>query len=142
MTKNFTLAELTYSATAALKGIDNTPPPETLPALKFTAEGLERVREALGNVRIRITSGYRSPKLNELVGGAPTSQHVKGEACDFVAKNYGAPKDIVAFLAPKVTELGIDQLICEGEWVHISFTPAPRNVVLTYKNGKFHKGIV
>ena len=29
-----------------------------------------------------IMSGYRSEELNRLVGGAPSSQHMKGEAVD------------------------------------------------------------
>jgi len=39
------------------------------------------LRDALGHP-IRVTSGYRHPSINKLVGGSPTSQHVVGEALD------------------------------------------------------------
>jgi uncharacterized protein YcbK (DUF882 family) len=31
-----------------------------------------------------ITSGYRSKKLNEAIGGSSTSQHMKGQAADLI----------------------------------------------------------
>lgn len=31
---------------------------------------------------MKVLSGYRSPALNEAVGGSPTSQHMKAEASD------------------------------------------------------------
>ena len=48
LTQHFTLAELTASGTAQRLGLDNTPPPEVLPALTNTAEMLERIRSTLG----------------------------------------------------------------------------------------------
>ena len=42
---------------------------------------LDPVRERFGVTTI--TSGYRTEEHNREVGGAPSSQHVFGEACDF-----------------------------------------------------------
>lgn len=49
------------------------------------------VRLALHHIRhkfgpVTITSAYRNPDYNKIVGGSPTSQHLHGEACDFVVK--------------------------------------------------------
>lgn len=141
MTQNFSLFEFTHSLTATQKKIDNTPPEFVRGSLQFTAEGMERIKTSLGGKPVRITSGYRSPELNQAIGGSRTSQHLKGEACDFVCPSFGTPKKIVEHLAPLVRELGIDQIIAEGSWVHVSFTKTPRHQVLSYVGGKFVKGV-
>jgi uncharacterized protein YcbK (DUF882 family) len=43
---------------------------------------LNHVRDRFGAVMI--TSGYRSAEHNARVGGSPTSQHITGEAVDFI----------------------------------------------------------
>jgi uncharacterized protein YcbK (DUF882 family) len=57
---------------------------------------LETLRTDLGAVdepvAVVITSGYRCPKHNKNVGGAPNSQHVQGIAADIrVVKKSGRP---------------------------------------------------
>lgn len=42
---------------------------------------LEKIRGILGKPLV-ITSGYRCPTINQQVGGAPNSYHVKGMAAD------------------------------------------------------------
>lgn len=45
------------------------------------------------NAPLFITSGYRTPELNKRIGGRKLSQHMFGEACDFIAKdNWLLPK--------------------------------------------------
>lgn len=53
---------------------------------KLCEEVLEPVR-AHFKQPIVIHSGWRSAARNKKVGGVPTSQHVTGEACDFVVLN-------------------------------------------------------
>jgi len=53
------------------------------------AELLERVRAALGNKPVTVTSGYRPPARNAAAGGASTSQHLDGSAADFKVAGYG-----------------------------------------------------
>ncbi len=142
LSPNFSLAELTFSTTAVFEKIDNTPPPEVIERLKLTAVGLERIREALGGRAMRVTSGYRCEALNAKVKGVATSQHVRGEAADFICPAFGTPKQIVFALSHAVQELGIDQIIAEGTWVHVSFTPKPRGHVLTKVGNGFVKGVV
>ena len=123
LTQHFTLAELTKSSTAERLGLDNTPPPEVLPALTSTAEMLERIRSTLG-VPVTVTSGYRAWAVNKAVGGVTTSDHAQGRAADIVAPRYGTPLQIARALAPLVDVLGIGQLIFERfgstSWVLVS----------------------
>lgn len=131
LSPHFTLAEFTTSQTAARRGIDNEAPLELYPALKQTALGLEAVRAHLGDVPLTITSGFRSLELNRAVGSQDSSQHVLGEAADFICPCFGAPADVAAAL--RDSGVGYDQLILEfGQWVHISFAAQrkPRHMAL------------
>ena len=122
LSDNFTLEELTASQTARRLGLDNTPPPEVIENLTYTANKLEKVRELLGNNAIHISSGYRSPAVNKAVGSkSKKSQHLSGEAVDFTCPKFGTPRQIVE--AIKNSNITYDQVIYEfDEWVHISFT--------------------
>lgn len=142
LSENFSLEEFCFSLTANEKKIANVATPEIIESLKFTAAGLERIRKALGDRPIRVTSAFRCEELNRAVGGVKTSQHVRGEAADFVCPAFGTPKEIVFALSHALPELGIDQIICEGTWVHVSFTKNPRHVVLTLTKKGFVKGAV
>lgn len=129
LSPNFSLSELIYSETAERNAIDNTPPPEIVENLKRLAAGLEAVRALLGTP-LDISSGYRCPALNEMVGGSGTSQHVQGLAVDFDCRDFGTPLEI----AHAIERSGIqfDQCILEyGRWVHLSFSDEPRRRMLT-----------
>lgn len=143
VTEHFTLRELITSQEAKRRGLDNYPPQDIMLTLKFTAAGMERIRAFLGSHPITITSGYRSPDVNKAVGGVDNSQHCKGEAIDFICPKAGGPRDIVRKLSGNMRTLGIDQLILEGMWVHVSFTATPRYQIYTLVGaGKYKKGIV
>jgi len=117
---HFTIDELTFSETAARKGIDNTPSDDVLDNLYKTAMEMENVRKLLGNNFIHISSGFRCVELNTLIGSKKTSSHVRGLACDFTARGYGNPNDIVSAIVN--SDINYDQLILEYDsWVHISF---------------------
>jgi zinc D-Ala-D-Ala carboxypeptidase len=146
MTPNFSLAELTASPTARAKRIDNTPPSEVLPALQRTAEGLEKIRSKI-NAPVRTTSCYRSPMLNKIVGGSAQSQHLKGEAADIIAPQFGTAYDLAVIIAKNMIELGVDQVIREknskgAEWVHVSFAEKPRHMALSLTDKGWVSGIV
>jgi zinc D-Ala-D-Ala carboxypeptidase len=93
LTPNFALAELTASQAAARAGISNTPAAAHLANLERLAGQLELVREALGGRPMLISSGYRSPKVNALVGGSASSAHTKGLAADFTCPAFGPPRE-------------------------------------------------
>lgn len=132
ITSHFRLSEFTRSEYAIRHGIDNTPPADVLTRLLVSADGLERVRVVLG-VPIYIQGGYRSGTVNAGIGGARNSQHCLGEAVDFVAPTYGDPQAICQAIIDHEDWIDFDQLINEGNWVHISFTShgKPRKQVLT-----------
>jgi hypothetical protein len=124
LSKNFTLEEFTKSDTATKKGIDNTPQGVHMENLKNLVEKVvQPVREHYGKP-VKVNSGYRGAKLNEAVGGAATSQHCNGEACDIEVP--GIPNaDLAAYIRDN---LPFDQLILEfytpgipdSGWVHVS----------------------
>ncbi len=140
-TDHFNEQEFIKSQTAENLGIDNTPSPEILAQLHKTMASMEVIRMFLG-FPIMVHSGYRSPALNHSVGGAPDSQHMKGEACDFTCPEFGRPIHVASALISQMKPFGIDQMIMEGNWVHVSFTSNPRNVILSYRNKIYIKGIV
>ena len=131
--KYFTLEELTKSDTALSYSIDNTPPERFVPNLHRLMDYLDRVRETYGKP-IRVSSGYRSPHLNALVGGSSSSQHKQGLAADLVVPDLEHLMAVIRKLG------GFDQLIDErpkgrGRWVHVSIAPEggkPRGKVMRY----------
>ena len=120
--KYFTFAELTASATAKRKGIDNTPDSRVTAKLTaLVANILDPLREAYGKP-IVVTSGYRCPKLNKTVGGAAKSQHITGEAADIRALSDKPSDNKKLFDLIIKLNLPFDQLIDEYgyNWVHVS----------------------
>jgi hypothetical protein len=134
LTDHFTLAELCHSQTADRLGLDNTPPPDVIKRLTATAHGLEMIR-ALVQCPITISSGYRSPRVNAAVHGAPSSQHMTGMAADITAPGLGRPKDLMDAILHARIHIPFDQCILEfagqgGGWVHVSFADKPRGQAL------------
>ena len=122
LTKNFTLDEMCRSTVARKKGIHNSPSVTAIKNLKALCENvLQPLRDRLGKP-IVINSGYRSPLLNRLIGGANGSQHVKGEAADIRCESMAYAKEIVLII---MEHLVFDQLILETKgkavWVHVSY---------------------
>lgn len=118
--KHFTIGELCASSTADARGIKNTPMLQETGNLKALADNvLDPLREWYGKP-IYVNSGYRCPQLNRMVGGKPTSQHLKGEAADITAGSKEENRKLFAYIRANLT---FDQLIDEKDfsWVHVSF---------------------
>lgn len=120
LSAHFTLAELIRSQTAIRNGINNTPDDRTIQELRrLCATVLEPVRELL-DVPLQISSGYRCPRLNALVGStAKHSAHLDGRAADFVPMGMDLREAFDAIRS--APGLPIDQIIIEcGEWIHVA----------------------
>ncbi|WEK29447.1 MAG: D-Ala-D-Ala carboxypeptidase family metallohydrolase [Candidatus Pseudomonas phytovorans] len=133
ITPHFTLDEMTVSQLAARDGFDNTPSPEARANLQLLCGALEQVR-ALFDAPIIVSSGYRSERVNRLIGGAPKSQHVQGLAADFTVIEV-SPRETVRRISNSAVPF--DQLILEFDnWVHLSVSRgSPRRQVLTIRKG-------
>lgn len=116
---NFKISELIHSDTAVLYRINNMPDINSLDnMLNLIVYCLQPIRDKLKKP-MKITSGYRCYELNKKVGGQLTSQHLKGQAIDFVVDGM-TPSQIVSFIKDNGFEY--DQLINEyDKWVHISY---------------------
>ena len=124
----FTWAELTASTAASRLGLVNQPTPAAQQAMALlVGRVLDPLRAGLGRP-VRVTSGYRSPAVNQAVKGARSSQHMLGEAADIKVDGVSA-----IALATAVLRLGLpfDQLIwydpARGGHVHVSFTARRAN---------------
>ena len=130
LTTNFTLEELCESEIATANGIKNTPNKVQEAALRKLCENiLQPLRDYLGE-EVKSSSGFRCAKLNELAGGEPTSQHLKGEADDIKTAQMRK-----AFLHIQ-NNLPFDQLIwengndCKPQWIHVSYSSRNRRQIL------------
>jgi zinc D-Ala-D-Ala carboxypeptidase len=132
LTEHFELEEFTASDTADGCGIDNTPPQAVIDELTKTATLLEAVRTLLGQP-VFITSGYRCEALNTEIGGVEDSQHLTGQAADFIVPDFGNARQVYDAIAAAQPPIAFDQLICEyDEWVHISQSETPRGQLIVY----------
>jgi len=132
ISNNFKMAEFGVSATASAKGISNVIPEYVKPAIRsLVLDLLQPICDATGWHDL-INSGYRSPEVNKLVGGVPTSQHLKGEAADnmFYKKVNGktvyiAPIEVLRAVVS--SGLDFDQMIAYNGFVHLSYTTTRAN---------------
>ena len=125
LSTHFSLSELTKSATATRKGINNTPTGAEIENLILVCtEILEPVRGEYG-VPFVPNSGFRCIDLNREIGSSDASQHVTGKAVDFEVPGH----DNKAVARWVLKNCDFDQLILEfykegdpaSGWVHCSY---------------------
>ena len=128
LSKYFTLEEATFSQTATRFCIANEPSIQQLQNIESAALQLDEVRDLL-RAPVIPSSWLRSLQLNAKVGGAFDSAHLTGAAIDFGAPRFGTSLDICNYILR--SSVKYDQLIQEGNWVHISFDSRYRMIPLT-----------
>ena len=122
MAKYFTIDEMVRSAEATKRNIRNIPSHDVLRKLHALMDNCLDPIRALWGKPIGVNSGYRSPELNRVVGGKPTSQHQKGEAADITTGSVEGNRKLFELILASGIEF--DQLIDESnyKWLHVSYT--------------------
>lgn len=106
----------------------NTPSAAELEWMRFLCRFvLDPLRKFLDEPII-ITSGFRCPRLNNLVGGVPASQHTMGQAADLRINSDEMAAKTFYHLKYNVF---VDQALYEKNsqgtrWIHVSTAAAPR----------------
>lgn len=131
--KYFKLSEFIHSDTAINRKFENIPDWNGINKLNILAQYLDIYRAELGEA-IHISSGYRCPLLNVIVGGSATSHHCKCEAVDLQIGNRTKmdAQRLFNFIKTFNTEhnIDIDQCFIEYKsngtyWVHLGFNFEP-----------------
>lgn len=131
----FTLSELTKSSTATRYKINNIPNKEQEQNLIALVENiLDPLRKVFGRPII-VTSGFRSKRLNDIIGGSKTSQHMTGQAVDIRTVKDTKEENKKLFQLIQKLDLPFDQLIDENDydWIHVSYSPNNRKQILHLK---------
>jgi uncharacterized protein YcbK (DUF882 family) len=119
-----------FEMTATSRKVENTPTVEAIVNLcRLCNEVLEPARKIYGRPII-VTSGYRCPKLNNLVGGVKTSRHLTGQAADLRVESKELGRKLFDALK---TLPGIDELLYEhkgnASWIHVAWSEHPRRKI-------------
>jgi D-alanyl-D-alanine dipeptidase len=132
ISEHISYEEATRSLTAQQLGLENKPNAVHLAAMRLVAGAcFEPARRHAGGP-ILVTSFFRTLELNRAIGGANSSQHIRGEAIDMKAPAEAkyTSADIFHYIRKNCE---FDQLIWEfgtdknPDWVHVSFSLARNN---------------
>lgn len=121
----FSRSEFERSVTATRHNISNCVPEHLLGNMLSVFYRLDFVRERVGFPLI-LTSGYRSSKLNILVGGSKNSYHMLALAVDILKPDSGFV-DLTRCLSRFKSDLLIKELIPHEDngYIHVAFSPLP-----------------
>ena len=127
LSPHFSLGELTKTNYVTKDG--NFPSRVAIENLTNLCENwLEALRQAQGP--LIINSGYRSPEVNKLAGGAPTSNHLTGCAVDIHVSGFEQAIRYASILLDisEGTQRDYDELFIEknktgSHWIHFAVKP-------------------
>jgi len=140
ISNNISYSEGTFSATAIRYNIENVPNKEQLNNMRTVAMQIFEPLRMYFKVPIKVNSFFRSKKLNDILRGSLTSQHLKGQAIDIDdTLSRVSNSKMFNYIAQN---LEFDQLIWEfgtklnPEWVHVSYVSLTENrnkISVSYK---------
>lgn len=131
ISKHISYKEGVYSRTALRLGLKNEPSEVHLNNMRIIAEKVFEPLRTYVNGPIKINSFYRSPELNQAIGGSSKSQHCKGQAID-IDDTFGHASNKEMFNWIKAN-CNYDQMIWEfgtdqnPAWVHVSYVSKEDN---------------
>lgn len=142
---SFTWEQLRVSASASRAGVPNLITPQARRNLEhLTVKLLEPLKQRLDG-KLTVTSGYRSPSVNKLIGGSSSSQHMSGEAVDLASSRFSSSEAFAKwFLAQG---LPFDQIVWyapnQSSHIHISLKRSGNRGRVTYMNaqGNYVNGV-
>lgn len=130
MITNFTFKELIKTDT----GLDNLPNDlNIIKNLVRLSEFLQTIRNEL-HLPIIVNSAYRSPEVNESVGGVLSSYHVKGLAADIKCKDMDKLLSVLHSHLMDIDQLGIYYNSSEQLYYHVGLPEdgkVPRTQIYT-----------
>jgi hypothetical protein len=143
LTKNFSLEELLVSEHTKTYPEQLKPSQEIRGNLLILASRvLQPLRDLYGKPLV-ITSAYRCPAVNAVVGGSRSSAHLKGLAADIQCDNN---YELFKLACNNINFLGLDQVIHEygidgnPAWVHIGISyDARHEILIKRKNRPYQK---
>lgn len=136
LSEHFTLGELTKSSSHP--EIYNVPPPAYVENLRRVCQWLEMLRRVYSEVYcdcadtpVKISSGYRSERLNRAVGGNKDSNHLTGCAADIVCSGCQQAVQYASVLIDCFAQMEErwDEIIIEKKYTHywLHFAVRPDN---------------
>lgn len=137
LSRHFTLGEMTRTGCGLKNEVEKDR--ELASLIVLCTRVLQPIRDHWGP--LVIISGYRCKKVNDAVGGAPRSQHLRGEAADFRPELAGVLEVYRWILAQQGLLYG--QIILEAPpgrraWIHITLpTKVRRLQALTWDGKKY-----
>lgn len=142
LSKNFTLAEMTKSQTAARLGINNIPDINQKANLfRLCDYCLQPIREEFG--ALRVSSGFRSVELCESLGSNKHSFHAQGQAADIECYRDVSNIDLLIWIYENLdfTELiaeFFDEDDTKSGWVHVALAKGRENEKMLKLKDKNH----
>ena len=127
LTPHFTVAEMTRSTSHP--EIYNVPAPGVVDNLTRVCQWLEKMRDKYNHLYpsadgkdqpVKISSGYRSERLNRAVGGTKESNHLTGCAADIICKDCAQAIHYAAILMSEFdfAHKDWDEIIIEKKFLH------------------------
>jgi zinc D-Ala-D-Ala carboxypeptidase len=136
LTPHFFLSQLTVSPLAGRAGMRNQPLGAQFENLRRLAHTLEVVRANLNGCQVCVLRAFRHVPLQ--VKGSEGDPAADGRSVDFIAPEFGSPRDVCAHLVAH--GLHFDRLVNAGEWIQLDIPRFAQASRLQLQTGVFDYG--